>query len=293
MSETNWIEIRSADLSAAIDPLGAQLSVLRDADDRDLLWDGDPTIWNGRAPILFPIVGMLAGGQYRLGDRHYAMGRHGFARRSLFTVASHAATTAVFRLTENPDTLAIYPFRFELDVQFAVEGPCLAITSKVRNTGDTPLPASLGYHPALRWPLPGDAERAAHWIEFETDEPEPLRQLDDNGLLRHEPIPSPVQGRRLDLADALFTHDALIFDRVRSRSLSYGADHGPRIGVSFPGVPYLGIWTKPGAGFICIEPWAGVTDEAGYEGDLYGRAGGFVVPPGGTHSVGMSLSLLP
>ncbi len=292
MSEATWLSIRSADLSAAIDPLGAQLSVLRDADGRDLLWDGDPAVWNGRAPILFPIVGMLAGGQYRLGERHYEMGRHGFARRSQFAVVSHTRTTAVFRLTQNPDTLKAYPFDFELEVRFALDGPRLAITSEVHNSGGVALPASLGYHPALRWPLPGSQPRAAHFIEFEQDEPEPLRQLDDNGLLKRERIPTPVSNRRLALADELFMHDALIFDHVRSRSVTYGAATGTRIEVSFPGVPYLGVWTKPGAGFICIEPWAGITDEAGYDGDIYGRAGSFIVPPGGRHSVAMSIEVL-
>jgi len=290
-AENSWLGIHSADLHAAIDPLGAQLSVLRDAHDRDLLWDGNPAVWNGRAPILFPIVGMLVRGQYRLGERHYTMMRHGFARHSLFTVLSHTATAAVFRLTQNPDTLAVYPFRFALELEFAIQGPRLAINAEVRNTGDAPLPASLGFHPALRWPLAGNASRAGHFIEFEQDEPEPLRQLDDNGLLQTARIPTPVRNRRLDLADALFTHDALIFDRIRSRSVIYGAAHGPRVQVSFPGVPYLGIWSKPGAGFVCIEPWAGITDEAGYDGDIYGRIGGFVVPPGGTHRVGMTISL--
>ena len=288
-----WISLRSADLEAAIDPLGAQLSILRDASGRDLLWDGDPAVWNGRAPILFPIVGMLAGGQYRLGDRRYTLGRHGFARRSLFSVATHTATTAAFRLVHSPETFAVYPFQFELEVMFQLEGPTLAVTSWVRNTAEVPLPASLGYHPALRWPLPGGETRAAHFIEFEQDEPEPLRRLDDNGLLQRESIPSPVQGRRLTLADELFTHDALIFDHVRSRSVTYGSEVGPRIEVAFPGVPFLGIWSKPGAQFVCIEPWQGVTDEAGYAGDLYGRVGGFVVPPGGVHSVGMSITLIP
>ena len=291
-TEDSWVAIHSAELSAAIDPLGAQLSLLRDAKGCDLLWNGDAAIWNGRAPVLFPLVGMLAGGQYRLGDRHYTMARHGFARRSLFTIASQSATSATFRLSETPDTLAIYPFRFELEVQFSIDSARLTIESRVRNTGEVLLPASLGYHPALRWPLYPEQPRSAYFIEFDQDEPEPLRQLDDNGLLKSERIATPVHNRRLDLRDALFTHDALIFDRIRSRSVRYGAAGGSRIEVSYPHMPYLGIWTKPGAGFICIEPWAGISDEAGYDGDLYGRVGSFSVPPGDTHTLGMSISVL-
>ena len=71
-----------------------------------------------------------------------------------------------------------YPFGFELDVAFHLAGCRLTIMASVRNTGEFPLPASLGFHPALRWPLPYGAARADHYLEFEQDEPAPIRRLD-------------------------------------------------------------------------------------------------------------------
>ena len=62
------ITIASEKLRAAIDPMGAQLFSFSDTNGNDLLWNGDPAVWKGRAPILFPIIGELANGQYRLGD---------------------------------------------------------------------------------------------------------------------------------------------------------------------------------------------------------------------------------
>ena len=291
--QSDWITIRSTGLSATINPLGAQLSVLRDADGRDLQWQGDPAVWAGRAPLLFPIVGMLAGGQYRTDGESFALSRHGFARGRRFAVANAGPTGATFRLTADAQTLSVYPFQFELDVNFAVEDASLAVTSWIRNRGARDMPASLGYHPAFAWPLPYGENRAAHFIEFENDEPAPIRRLDGNGLLLPQPFATPVANRRLTLRDELFTNDALIFDQLVSRSVTYGSEVGPRIAVSFPGVPYLGIWSKPGANFICIEPWQGITDPQGFNGELKDKPGSLIVRPDEAVAVGMTITLLP
>ena len=291
--QSDWITIRATGLSATINPLGAQLSGLRDADGRQLQWQGDPAVWAGRAPILFPIVGMLVGGQYRSGGRSFSLPRHGFARVRRFEVAAVGPTSATFSLTADAQTLAVYPFQFSLEVNFTVQDSTLAVTSWIRNRGDHDMPASLGYHPAFAWPLPYGQDRAAHFIEFEVDEPAPIRVLDGNGLLTPQRLPTPVENRRLTLRDELFSADALIFDQIVSRTVTYGSDIGPRIAISFPGVPYLGVSTKPGANFICIEPWHGVTDPEGFNGELKDKPGGLIIAPGNVVAVAMAITLLP
>src|ERR1700733_5390398 len=148
------VALDSGELSAEIDPQGAQLFTLRDRAARDLLWNGDAAVWSGHAPLLFPIVGTLAGGCYRLGSKTYRLPRHGFARGKLFDIVDATSAGAVFRLKADEASLQIYPFRFELDVHFALDGPTLSVTTHVRNTGDEEMPASFGYHPGFRWPLP-------------------------------------------------------------------------------------------------------------------------------------------
>ena len=288
-----WIAITSGDLSAEVDPHGAQLSTLRDAAGRDLQWNGEPSIWAGRAPLLFPIVGELAGGTYRLGSSAYHLSRHGFARRSLFELVDSSATSALFRLKTDAQSVALYPFRFELDVQFALDGPSLSMITSVRNVGDQEMPASFGYHPAFRWPLPYGQARAEHFIEFADDEPAPVRRLDAAGLLMPQRHVTPIVERRLALADELFEKDVVIFDEVRSRFVTYGAHTGPRLRVSFPDAPYLGVWTKPGADFICIEPWHGVADPQGYAGDFTAKPGIFTVAAGAAKSIEVTITLLP
>ena len=285
------VRLSSLELTAEVSPLGAQLATLRDRAGRDLLWNGDPAVWSGRAPLLFPIIGVLAGGTYRLGSRTYRLPRHGFARGKVFEIVESSVGAATFRLKSDEASLLVYPFRFELDVHFVLAGPALSVTTYVRNLGDGDMPASFGYHPALRWPLPFGQARPDHFIEFANDEPAAVRRLDAEGLLTPARHPTPISQRRLDLADALFQDDVIIFDEIRSRSVTYGARVGPHIRVSFPDTPYLGVWTKPRANFICIEPWHGVADPEGFSGDFTTKPGVFKVAAGEALPIKMAITL--
>jgi galactose mutarotase-like enzyme len=279
-------------LSAEIDSQGAQLHALRDAEGRDLLWDGDPAFWTGRAPLLFPIVGALNHGRYRLDGETYILGKHGFARTSPFALVERTSASAAYELHPSDETLAAYPFRFLLGVRFAIEAAALTMTARVENRDDRDMPASFGFHPALRWPLPAAGARAEHRIVFDQEEPDPIRRIDGDGLVRPEFLPTPVQGRELVLRDDLFADDVVILDRVRSRGLTYGPPTGPRLRIAFPDSPCLGLWTKPGAGYVCIEPWNGLADPQGYEGDFRDKPGVFILKPGESRDCVMSISRL-
>ncbi len=291
-NESPHLRIASAGLSAEIATLGAELQNLSDADGRRLQWDGDPSVWNGRAPLLFPVIGLLQDGVYRLDGRTYAMAKHGFARHSRFDVVSQDASSALLRLMPNDETRACYPFEFRLDVAFALHDAALTVTATIANDGDRAMPASFGFHPALRWPLPYGEPRADHTIVFEHDEPAPIRRIDSNGLLTPDPHPTPVVGNVLTLRDEYFDDDALIFDSLTSRRVSYGASHGPRIAVRFDDFPTLGVWTKPGgAHFICIEPWQGSADPEGYRGEIWDKPGIVVVDPGSERRFAMTIAI--
>jgi galactose mutarotase-like enzyme len=265
---------------------------LKDRDSRELLWDGDPKVWAGRAPLLFPIVGVLAGGTYRLGPKSYSLSRHGFARDKDFSVENRNSSSASLRLQADASTQQVYPFQFELDVRYELFGATLSVTTAVRNLGGTDMPGSFGYHPGFRWPLPFGPPRAAHFIEFETDEPDDVRRIDAAGLLTPVRHPTPIENRRLDLNDALFRDDVLILDRVRSRSVIYGGREGARLRIGFPDTTYLGLWTKPGAPFICIEPWHGITDLQGFAGELSQKPGIFILKPAAVLVAKMDITLL-
>ena len=292
MRDQAWVSIASGGLTAQIDPRGAQLSSLQTQDSSELLWNGDPAVWAGRAPLLFPIVGALAGGVYRLGSKSYPLSRHGFARDKIFALQNVSASGAAFRLEADESTHSVYPFQFELDVRYELSGTTLSLTAAIRNLGDADMPASFGYHPGFRWPLPFGPSRASHFIEFETDEPAAVRRIDAAGLLTPVCHPTPIANRRLELTDALFQQDVLIFDQVKSRSVSYGATAGPRLQISFPDTSYLGVWTKPGAHFVCIEPWHGITDPEGFSGDFTQKPGVRVLKGGEAFIAKMDITLL-
>ena len=282
------IAIGNSALGATINPFGAELTSLRDAAGRERMTNADPAFWTGRAPILFPVVGRLNGDVLRVDGVAYPMQQHGFARRMPFAVVEQAADHATFHLTADEATRAHYPFDFHLALAFAIAGATLTVTATIANPGAGALPASFGFHPAFAWPQPG-AAREDHGITFAGDEPGPIRRLSD-GLIAGDRA-SPLQGRTLHLDDALFADDALIWAPAASQSVTYGAGDGPSLRIDFPDTPDLGIWSKPGAAFVCIEPWHGHADPAGFTGDFRAKPGVFEVAPGGERSCRMAITL--
>lgn len=273
------VTISSSSLVARIALMGAELQSVTDRQGREYMTDADPEYWTGHAPILFPIIGELAGGTYRLDGKDYPMKRHGFARRSRFDVVDHEESRVRLRLVDTAASREIYPFAFQLDLDFALTGMQLATMATVTNPGNEPLPFSFGFHPAWAWPLPGGGEKLGHAIVFASEEPEPVKRLNDHGLVSYEQ-PSPLAGRTLALDPSLFESDALIWDGLASRAVTYRSPDGPHIHVAFPDSPRLGIWQVPGAHYICIEPWAGIADPAGYDGDFRDKPGIVSLAPG-------------
>jgi len=282
------VSISTGALRAEISATGAELVRLQDGSGADLLWDGDPAVWTGRSPLLFPIVGEVTGNRLKVAGRTYEIGRHGFARTSTFALVRSDAASCTWRLESSEATRRQYPFEFRLDVTYRIEGATLHMEARVTNTGAAVMPASFGFHPALRWPLPYGKPRAAHEIVFEQDEPTPIRRPID-GLLSAAQFPTPVRDRHLLLHDDLFEEGALVFDTLASRSVAYG----DAVRVAFPHMPHLGIWTRPGAGYVCIEPWQGHASPEGFDGELADKPGIVAITPGATETFAMSISVSP
>jgi galactose mutarotase-like enzyme len=285
------VTIASPDLRAQINPFGAELWRLQDAAGRDLLWDGDPAWWTGRAPLLFPIIGRLPDDRFTHQDRAHELPKHGFARRRAFEVVRLEPALARLRLAADGQTRAAYPFAFVLEAQFEIAGPELRMTAILHNDGAGPMPATFGFHPAFRWPLPDAGERAAHAITFIEAETGPLRRLDEAGLLGTARLPSPVDGRALALRDELFVEDAVILEGVASGSLRYAGEGGPSLTIGWKGTPHLGIWTKPGAPYVCIEPWLSLPAEAGAPAALSERPELAQLAPGASCEASMTVRL--
>jgi len=274
--------IASDHLRAGIKSHGAELCRLQTGDGLPLLWDGDPAVWGRQAPILFPVVGALKDDRLLHQGQAYPMGRHGFARDLDWTLVRLTGHSCRLRLRDGAATRASYPFPFRLDVTYRIEGPELAVRFELHNPGDADLPASFGAHPAFRWPLLPGAARAAHWLEFEKAEGAVLPWLTPDGLLTGPVRPSPLSGRMLHLAEDLFDEDALVFNPVQSRAVRYSAPGAPVLEVGWDGFQQLGVWSRPGARFLCIEPWRGFASPEDFDGEFSTKPGVFLVGSGAT-----------
>lgn len=260
---------------------GAEMVRFRTVSGQDLLWGGDPQVWPRHAPTLFPVVGRLK--QDRLIHQGVAhpMPKHGFARDMDFTLLRLTRETCTFMLRDSEATRASYPFPFELRISYGLDDMSLRIDWELRNPGPEPLPASLGAHPAFRWPLGQASSREGHILRFEAPEEAPLRRLTSDGYLRTGLSDSPVRDGVLLLEDGLFQEDALVFDRLRSRRVRFEGPAVPALDLQWEGFPHLGVWSKPGAEFLCIEPWHGLASPSDFEGEFRSKPGVFLVPPKG------------
>ena len=281
--------LKSGGQEAVITRKGAELESLR-WEGLDLLWDARP-LWPRHAPILFPVVGAMTGDQLRHQGGTYPMPKHGFARDQLFDWTERAADSCALALEHHPETRAAYPWPFRLEVRYLLGKAGLRMELGLRNPGTAPLPASLGLHPAFRWPLVPGIPKSSYRLVFDQEEPGVLRRLDGQGLLRPTALPTPIRHRVLPLEEALFQEDALIFLDPRSRSLRFEAEGGPSLALRWEGFPHLGVWTKPdpGPAYLCIEPWQGYASPSDWDGEFSEKPGGFLLAPGATRRWSLSI----
>lgn len=286
------LQLSNGRLRCAIATRGAELRSLQDVVVGDeYIWQRDAAVWADSAPILFPYVGRLRGGGYLHEGRRYALPIHGFARHGEFAIEDNSAHGATLALRDTPDTLACYPFRFVLRVQFLLDAHCLHVRYRVHNPGQEVLPFALGSHPGFRLPPP----RSGGWTLAFSDQEEPFCHRLDGDLLAREPEALALEGgRRIALTPELFERDALIFKRIRSRHVRLQERNGRvRLSVDTGGAPSLGLWARPGAGYVCIEPWHGYDDDAATSEELVRKPGVVLLGPGETFQTAYAVCVPP
>ena len=265
-------------LTVDVSSLGAEMQALDTSDGRSWLWNGDAAFWGGRSPVLFPIVGKAPDDALAIDGQTFPMGQHGFARRTEFALASATATACRHELASSPATMAVFPFDFLLVVEHTLEGRSLTVAAEVTNRDRRLMPFGLGFHPAFLWPLPGAAGQD-HVITLDNQGEPGLVRL-DSGLISPAKLPSPFKVGRLVLDHAMFEQDALIFPEGAGKGLRYGVEGGPTMHFSFENLPNLALWQKPGAPFICIEPWHGMAAQKDGSKELAKRPYSLTLPPG-------------
>lgn len=261
---------------------GGQLVSLM-KDNKEYISAGTP-FWNYSAPILFPIVGRLKNDSYRFDGKTYSLKQHGFARTRDFICIDDEPLT--YRLAYDFDTLKVYPFKFALTTSYRPVNNELIITSRVQNLGEIDILFSLGGHPALKVPFDG-GRFEDYTLEFEREEHLERIPLTKDGLLSRERVKF-LDGRSIKLSYDLFKDDALVFDNVKSTRISIRRGN-KSVTVRADNAPFWGIWTKPGAPFVCIEPWHGHADYEDFNGDLTQKPGILSLEAGKSFSLQYSI----
>lgn len=249
-------------LKVAIDLRGAQLSSFYNKQTGiEHLWQANPDIWPWHSPNLFPVVGGLINNQLLVEGQPYEMGRHGFARQSEFILLEADEVSASFSLPYCEKTLQVYPYKFDYQVLYMLIDNSLRVTHKVINLDKKTIYFSVGAHPAFNIPFFKDENYEDYYLEFETDEHLEANMLSADGFFTGETHPVATPGNKLYLTRHLFDADALVFKQLNLRMVSIKSKkHDQSVSVEFPHYNYLGVWAKPGADFVCIEPWLGCAD---------------------------------
>lgn len=264
--------IGSDQLFVRVNGKGAELCSILNKEGIEYLWTGDAEVWPRHAPVLFPVVGKLNENRFFFNNEWFDLGQHGFARDLVFTQVKSDSRSCAFELRSNAQTRTIYPFDFVLGIKYSVTGNVIRCDYQVHNPGESPIFFSIGAHPGFNCPLLENESFEDYYLEFKKEEF--VQTKLENGLLAGKEDLY-IKNCRLFLTESLFDDDAIVFENAQVKSVSLLSSlSGHGVSIECGGWPYFGIWTKKRTKrFICLEPWFGVADRLGHNGDLRAKPG--------------------
>lgn len=246
----------------SVKEMGAELTSLKSKKSGiEYIWQGNADIWYGQSPILFPVIGRLLNDKYRLNGKEYNMEKHGIVRKKPFKLVEQTANSLTFLQTDDEASLNIYPYKFELFVTFTLKNNGLEVSHKVVNKNDSVMYYSFGAHPAFNCEI-GD------YLEFDNPQTVLNEQIDEESLLLDNQVELLKNEKRITIEKNTFDHDALILSGYTDKVISLKSDNHNRVVRFNFDSPVLGIWAKPNAPYVCIEPWWGINDNHEEKSDL-------------------------
>lgn len=251
-------------LTVIFESLGGALHSIKNQEGLEYLWQGDPGYWSGQAPVLFPICGSIRDDKAELEDgRIIQMPRHGLVRKREFFCTKQTEDSVLFEFKSDDAMLCQYPFPFCLRICYTLKEHKITTKYMVENLGDEDMPFFIGGHPGFRWPLYENEQSTDYELIFEKEEncdvPFPITET---GLIdmKHR-MPFLNHQKKLQLTHQFFEKDAVIFDQLKSRSVTYqSSSHGKGVKIDFKDFPYFIIWSTQNEGpFLAMEPWIGLS----------------------------------
>lgn len=262
-------------LTIKVSPLGAELtSIVNNSIGREYLWQADPTYWKRHSPILFPIVGGVWEGRYYHEGQEYRLSQHGFARDKEFELILDLPTEVRYRLTSDTDTLKVYPFPFELEIGYKLNGNKVEVIWEVRNTGTKEMYFQIGAHPAFYYPDFDISTTERGYFAFDKKDGLEYLLIHEKGcVLPDDTHPLELVNGLLPIYTNTFDKDALILqDSQVTKVALLDNKKAPFVTLHFS-APVVGLWSPPqkNAPFVCIEPWYGRCDRVGYSAEFKDR----------------------
>ena len=287
------ITIENGCLSLTVDTLGAQMMHLK-RNGTEYLWQGDSKYWGDRAPILFPFIARLTNNSYTFNGKLYPMSIHGFANASEFSVAEQTSDKLVLELASNEKTLAQYPIDFVFQVIFQLEGDTLVTTYHVENKSAVTMPFGIGGHPGFKVPVGENEKFEDYCLEFSLPcQPDRVGFTPAVYLSGHDEAYPLEEGKRIPLSHSLFDEDAIILKNMAREVKLWSKASGHSVTVSYPQMPYLGIWHWPhtDAPYVCIEPWSSLPSRQDVVEEFTCKSDMVQLPSGGVYNNTWTITL--
>ncbi|MDX1760817.1 MAG: aldose 1-epimerase family protein, partial [Christiangramia sp.] len=263
-------------LKITVQETGAELySILNKENNKEYIWQADPKIWGSHAPNLFPIIGVIKDGKYFYEGKEYSVPKHGFIRHNEhIRLKEKSEHQLVFELLYSEETLEMYPFKFDFRIAFTLNGKNIEIGYYIINLDSKPIYYSVGGHPAFNIQHFENEKIEDYYLEFHKKMDLNTYLLNDEGLVSSETRNVLKNDNKIQLTEHIFDNDALIFKNIKSKKVDLiSKKNGKILSVSFKDFKNLGIWAKPGAPYVCIEPWLGIADIEGTSQNLSDKEG--------------------
>ncbi|MBR4973817.1 MAG: aldose 1-epimerase family protein [Clostridia bacterium] len=262
------LTLKNEFLTVKLNELGAEIKSIVCAD-TEYIWEGKKEVWAGSCPLLFPICSGLKDDKYILAGKEYTMQKHGYARFKTFEVENITDSSVVFLHKSDDETKVSFPFDYELRVSYTLIDKTVKIDYSVKNMSANTMYFSIGSHEGYYTPE-GIEDYDIIFPQKETLDSYVLY----GNLLSNQKLPIIKDSEVLPLYDKYFTIDALVFKDMKSRSATLrNRKTGKAIRVDFPDCPYFLLWHKPNSPYICLEPWAGISDIVGSSYDITEKEG--------------------
>lgn len=265
------VKLENEFLCVEIAEMGAEVTRIYDkTEDNEILWEGNPVYWKRHSPVLFPNVGKTYKNRVLINGTQYPTSQHGFARDNVFTCIEAANEKASFMFRSSEETKEVYPFDFELHINYKLNKKELTVEWQVKNCGDETMYFTIGGHPAFRFAKPEET-KADYVLKVPGKEKLEYVLIDIScGCANVDEVHTlQLSEETYPLSDKLFAKDALVVDngQIEEAWLCH-KDGTPYVGVRSAGFPNYGIWSVEGAPFVCLEPWMGRCDNAGFNAEL-------------------------